>query len=52
MKFSLKKVLEHIGNGVAVAITALDAYVEYQKFQKKRKKKLKKQRKRGRVDAK
>ena len=49
---SLKKVLEHIGNGVAVAITALDAYVEYQKFQKKRKKKLKKQRKRGRVDAK
>lgn len=52
MKLSLKKVLEHIGNGVAVAITALDAYVEYQKFQKKRKKKLKKQRKRGRVDAK
>lgn len=52
MKVTLKKALEYVGNGVAVVITALDAYVEYQKFQKKRKRKLKKQRKEGRIDAK
>lgn len=52
LKVTFKKVLEVIGNGVMVAITALDAYVEYEKFRKKRQKRLKKQRKEGRVDAK
>ncbi len=51
MKLPIKKVLEYAANGIAVVITALDAYVEYQKFQKKTRKKLKKQRKEGRFDA-
>lgn len=48
----MKKILECVGHGLTIAITALDTYVEYRKFQSNQKKKNKKEKRRGRKDGK
>ena len=37
MTGKLKKVLEYVGQGITIFVTALDTYVEYRKFRKKKK---------------
>ena len=50
MTGKLKKILEYVGQGITIFVTALDTYVEYRKFQSKKRKKSKKRRKEGKID--
>ena len=50
MTGKIKKILECIGHGATIVLTALDTYAEYRRFHSKQKKKNKKDRKRGKRD--